>query len=359
MEPRPRYRLYCVACLLVAASLMGAVPASGPARPSTLPASSATKPSTQPATAPSTQPVTRPVSGKPGPEPLLMMDELKKLFEQGKYPELLKQLPRVLVLKGKAADPYNRYELLMLKFETHMHLKAMQPALFTLAEAQDVTDDVKKVAYCKSVVLLIKRSKNFAYQPGALKKEKPPTIDIVERTSRQKALQAFLADEMAVIGPKVEKAMDGRSIAGIAEAVTALQGFDQLELAADGGEESKKMVSELRSRGLQLMAKTVLRLSTRTDEIAKNANELVRMRVTVPTINGLTEQIRYRKRGIEESDRRELIDTVKTADQIAPNARGLVQATGGKVKDVEDLITAVEELRRKADKALNTDYNRD
>src|SRR5207302_1100309 len=125
-----------------AGSTMAAAPAPAtrPAAPATRPAAPATNPTTHPAT----QPSTRPVALKPGQEPLPTMAELKELLDQGKYQELLRQLPRVTILRGKAADPYNKYDLWMLKFETHIHLKQQQAAVTDLNEAQKATDDAKR-----------------------------------------------------------------------------------------------------------------------------------------------------------------------------------------------------------------------
>jgi hypothetical protein len=352
-----------------AAAAAQAAPATAPAL-ATAPAS---RPAAAPLAAPAVPPAvarpaaaatrsvaaTRPaVAAKPGAEPLPSMDEFKSMFDEGKFPDLLKQLPRALVLRGKAAEPYNRYDLLMLRFETHLRMKAQAPAVATLNEAQNVTDDPKKVNYCKAVAILLKRSKNFAYQPSPTKKEKPPAIDVVDPDTRRKALQALLADELAAVMPRVEKALDGQSLAGIAVAIEALAGFDVLESAAGGGDEASRLIGDLRSRGNALMAKTVLRLTTRVDQIAKDAGTLQQYTVRLPDgAGGFTDVVRHRKRGLANGEYQELGEVMKTCDQVIPNARGLARATGGKVQEVEDLIAAAEDLRRKADKTRQTNYN--
>ncbi|QOV89422.1 hypothetical protein [Humisphaera borealis] len=329
----------------------GAMAQAVPITPGTRPALPATAPTTKPAL-----PATKPVK----PEDVLPTTaDLHLLFEQEKYTDLLRHFPRLLSLRGKAAEPYNKWELYMLKFETHMRMKASAPALATLRDASEITDDATKLAWCKSVDLLIKRSKTFLYQPSPMKKEKPPAIDIIDAESRKVALKALLADELAVVKPKVEKAMDGRSIVSIAEAVQALQGFDVLELAAGGGnEESKAMIAELRTRGIALMAKTVIQMQANQTQIDKNATELIRYVVSIPNFNGgFSQQVRYRKRGLEQRDINDLKQMIKTTEQIIPNAKGLAKATGGQVREVEDLITAAEDLLRKTERTLNADYS--
>jgi hypothetical protein len=332
---------------------LGLAAAAAPAAPATKPAAPATKPA-----APATLPASRPVAVKPGTEPLPTMPELQEMLAQARYQDLLRQLPRVMILRGKAAEPYNKYALWMLKFETHMRLKQQSAAITDLNEAQNTTDDPKKINYCKGVVILLKASKNFQYQPSPQKKEKPPTIDVIDPEKRKLALKALLDDELAVVGPKVEKALDGTSLAGIADAVKSLQGFDVLESAADAGDESSKMVSDLRARGYAILAKAVMRLSTRTDEISKNANEMVRYQVTIPSPNGIPTTVdRMRKKGLSNDEWRDLNEILKTTKGLAPNIRGLAEATGGKLKDVEDLMAAVEDVHRKADKAIKANYN--
>jgi hypothetical protein len=339
---------------LAAAAAAPAAPATKPATPAVRPAAPATLPA-----GPATQPATRPVAVKPGgPEPLPTMDELKEMLEQAKYQDLLRQLPRVTILRGKAAEPYNKYDLWMLKFETHMRLKQQAAAVSDLNEAQKMTDDAKRLNYCKSVALLIKQSKNFLYQPSPQKKERPSPIDIIDPEKRKLALKALLDDEMAVIVPKVEKALNGTSLATIADALKTLQGIDVLESGADAGDDASKMVADLRQRGNAILAKTVIRLTARTDEINRTANELIRQQVAVPGPGGsIAYETRMRKRGLDADAWRELNEIIKTTDQLIPNIKGLAQATGGKMKDVEDLMNAADDLRHKADKTLKTNYN--
>jgi len=342
------------------------VPATLPSSPATRPAAvapSTTAPANPAAAAPAaTRPAARvgpAATGKADADALPTMDELRALFEQQKHTDLLRQLSRVIVLRGKAAEPYNKWELFMIKFETHMQLKAQAPAIATLRDALEITDDKEKLAWCKSVELLIRRSRNFQYQPSPAKKEKPPAIDIIDAESRKVALKELLADELAVVKPKVEKAMDGRSMVAIAEAVQALQGFDVLEMAAGGGnEESQQMIADLRSRGIALMAKTVQQMQGQQSQIDKSANELLRFTVSIPQLNGgFSEQVRYRKRGLENRDYNDLKQILKTTEQIIPNVKGLTRATGGQAREVEDLIVAAEDLYKKTERTLNANYN--
>jgi hypothetical protein len=285
------------------------------------------------------------------------MDELQSLFEDARYPDLLKSINRVLALKGKAADPYDRYDVLALKAETHLRMKATPAAILTLTQMVDATKDPQRQAVAKATVALLKKSRGLAYVPTSGRGKSGP-IDLVDPASRRKALRQLLSDELAAATPKVEKALDGRSLAAVAEALRSLQGIDVLERAAQGDEqESKQITQELRDRGNAVMAKALQQMSKAVDEISKSANEMQEIHMTQPLVGGATTDIvRYRKRGLSREDAANLKTVIATCEEIAPNATGLARATGGKEKDIENLVDAAEDLARRADKVLKAEY---
>src|SRR5690349_9288162 len=57
-------------------------------------------------------------------DPLPTPEEIHQTFDQQQYPQVLQKLQRVLQLKGLAAKPYDRHDLLRLKGETHLRMKA-------------------------------------------------------------------------------------------------------------------------------------------------------------------------------------------------------------------------------------------
>ena len=80
--------------------------------------------------------------------------------------------------------------------------------------------------------------------------------------------------------------------------------------------------------------------------------------VPVPGPGGSVQtEYRMRKRGLDTDGWRELREIMKMSDELIPNIKGLAEATGAKMKDVEDLLNAAEDMKRKADKALKADYN--
>src|SRR5580765_6335680 len=81
-----------------------------------------------------------------GAEALPTAAEIHQLYDEAKYPQVLQKLQRVLILKGEAAKPYDRHDLLRLRGETQLHLKAQAPAAQSFTEAAAATDDAAAIA---------------------------------------------------------------------------------------------------------------------------------------------------------------------------------------------------------------------
>jgi hypothetical protein len=286
------------------------------------------------------------------------MVEIKGMVDQAQYADALKAIGRALLLKGKAAEAYDKHDLLSLKAEAHLHVKATAAAILAFEQAAAETEDAQKQAVAKATALLLKRSKNLAYTPTSKKAPKKTPIDVVDPESRRIALRALLADELATVTPTVEAALNGQSLGPIATALSSIQGLDVLELASGAEGESKQLISGLRDRGRDIMARTLQRMRRRADEIDKTANEMVRVRIAVPVAGGgIREDSRLARHGLERPDQQELKEIISTCEQIIPNAAGLVKATGGKSRDSDDLIDQANEIKRKAERTLKADYS--
>ena len=103
------------------------------------------------------------------------MPEIKGMFDQAQYADALRAIGRAMQLKGKAAEPYDRYELLTLKAEAHLHVKATPAAIQAFEQAAAETEDAQKQAVARSTALLLKKSKNLSYTPTSKKAPSTPT----------------------------------------------------------------------------------------------------------------------------------------------------------------------------------------
>ena len=289
------------------------------------------------------------------------MAQVQALFDAGNYNDLLKALSRVLPLKGKAAEPYDRQKLLQIKLDTHMKLKQQAPAIAVLNEmADDAGDDEPAKQSARAMVQLIKRSKAFVYTPKPSKKttKAPAPLDITDPIARKAAMQAMLDEDMAKAVPKVKAAMDQSSLPPIASALEAARSVRDLEVGVTGSDNnSKAMVADLGAHGKDLITKTVEKMSKRVDEITKDANETIRIRGSVMSARGYQQQQdRVRRRGLKGEEPQELRKIINDLPAIAKGARELVAATGGKQSEADSMVEMCSELSKRAKKTLETDY---
>src|SRR5215203_714060 len=87
-------------------------------------------------------------------------DDVKAAFEKKDYKETLRLVSRVLALRGKAGEGIDRYEMLLLRAEANLNLKATTNAVQALEEAAKIAPDDKAAAMARGTVTLIKRSRN-------------------------------------------------------------------------------------------------------------------------------------------------------------------------------------------------------
>ena len=293
----------------------------------------------------------KPAADKPGgdkPDPLPTVEEIRKLIDGGNGAEALKQLNRLLALRGKAAAPYEKYELLTLKGDAHLKLRANEAAASSFRQAAADTEDKVKQATARATEQLIRRSKNLAYTPKKVAKGgAAEPIDVVEPESRQRALAALFVDEAAPVLPKLEAAKDAKSVGPMIKAMQAARELEYLELAANGSaDQVAGMVAELKDRGKQMLAKVMERAAKRTDRIAEMANEMENVKQIMPTSRGGYRSVTVqRRRGVQREDVTELKGIIDACDEVEAQAKALVEATGADEEEVEEIVDAAEDLK--------------
>lgn len=323
-----------------------------------------------PGAAPAAKPAA-PAKPKAGGNELPTADEIQQSFDAGAYEQTLKLLSRVLPLKGKAAEPYDRSALLELKVETHLRLKAAAPAMQALEQAAEATNDPKEQARYRATAALIKRSKGLSYVPKQKKKGKGPgsgSIDLVDPKQRLVALDAMWADELARVKPKAGSAARQKVLPPIAAAIKEVKAVVDLELGATGSQdETNGMLSDLNGQGLKLIGKTVDRMAKRVDSIDAAADEVIRQRVSpvrggrgvTPTRRtGVDRRGRFageeieRRRGVRPEEIQELKEIIKTCPQLAKAAGELVEMSGQDTDAAESIIDKATETAEKAEGVL-------
>ena len=297
------------------------------------------------------QKAANPSPAKSESEALPTTEEVKKQVADGNAAEAVKQIARLLSLRGKAAEAYDKYELLTLKADAHLRLRAGAAAAAAFRQAGEATEAPEKKAHCRVMEELIRRSKGLAYVPRRPDKNaaRPEPIDLVDPESRGRALGQLFKDEMSELMPHVEAAKANKSGTGVGpiiKAMASLREAEYLELAVNGSaDQLRAMVEDLRNAGKDVLQKAVDRAGKQADRIATLANETVPERQVIPSSRGgyRARTIRV-PRGIQEEDVPVLKKIADGCDEIVAQAGALSEASGGGA-EFEDVIDAAEDLR--------------
>ena len=92
---------------------------------------------------------------------------------------------KLLSLRDDAAQGLDPYALYMLKGESYIGLKSIEPAIDAFKAAAKTTSDPHELAVAKSTILLLKNSKATAYvpktaPPGGVKPAPIPLNDLTQ-----------------------------------------------------------------------------------------------------------------------------------------------------------------------------------
>lgn len=315
-----------------------------------------------------------PAQGAQQPDgPATTPDDVKAAFERKDYKETLRLLGRVLSLRGKAAEGIDRYEMLLLRAESNLHLKATTNAVQALEEAAKIAPDDKAAAKARGTVTLIKRSRNLQYTPKALPgggaragggdgktaagdadaKAKGP-FDITDPDQRQDALKTLYLEEKTAARLKVLEAEKAKTLQPIAVALKVVIPLKDLELAAtDHDAETAETINRITDRAHKLMARELDDMTKRTERIAERAKELYEY--STPSLDGGT-RIRTAMRGLQQKDVKELKTTVDTCKRIAQSCKELAETIAEEDEPFEDLEDLARDTGERAHEVLTDDY---
>ncbi len=184
-------------------------------------------------------------------------DDLKKLYDDKQYKELIPKLSKALALHGTAADGYDRYQLYLMKGEASLQTKSKSAAVEAFKQAAKATTDKDQVSTAAADALLAAQaSGTMTYTPktGAAKGDKPEPIDILDPDSRKSAFDALEHDMLARAKPKVEAAKRSTNLPQIMEAARGLADIRPVEFAADGGDgDVSALLGDLGNRVCKLL----------------------------------------------------------------------------------------------------------
>jgi hypothetical protein len=289
-----------------------------------------------------------PAPAAPQPDPLPTVEQIEKLLQSGEAADALKQVNRLLTLRGKAAEAYDKYELLTLKGEAHLRLKANDAAAVSFRQAAAETEDRQKKALARATEQLIRRSRNLAYAPKKVAKgDKAEPIDVVDPDSRHKALSALFVDDVTPMLPKIEAAKAANSVAPMIKAMAVARDMEYLELAANGSSDQiSGIVEGLKEQGKSMLSKVLEKATKRVDRITSLANDTEHVRQVVPLgSGGYRTVVVDKRRGVQHDDVAELKGIIDGCDEIVAQAKALGQSTEKGASETEDLVDAAADLK--------------
>ena len=314
--------------------------------------------------APPAGPAPAPAPAAAAVEALPTSQDVRKLIDEGKPADALKPLARLLALRGRAAQPYDRCELLTLKAEAHLRLRANDAAAAAFRQASEATGDREQQAIARATEQLIRRSRGLAFTPKHAPKGRAANlgpIDVIDPEKRRAALRAMFADDMADVAPKVQAAKEAKTLPPRLKAIQAARDVAYLELAANGSaDQVNGIVDELKEGAKALLARATEKATKRVDQITAMANDTELVRRVLPGIGGYAEVDTVEKRrGLRRQDATDLKQLADTCDEVTAGAKALAQATGADETEFEEITEAAEDLRmhiRRMLRAHDVDY---
>jgi hypothetical protein len=285
-------------------------------------------------------------------------DQLKQLFDSGKYAELLPKLNKALAAKGPAAAQYQKYDLWNMKGESLLRMHSSSPAAQAFTEAAATADKPEDAAIATATAALIKQSSGLKYMPQARADKstsRPAPIDIVDPESRKAAFAAFSADLLAKAKPRVDAAAHAQTLPQVIHAVQGLGDLRPVEVAATGSDtQSKQMLGDLATKASQLINGSLDQMSARVTAIGEQAKQKPGAAAENP-LGGNTktngQPYQAPAPGLTMANAGELRRIINNATQLGIAAKSMT-ATFGEAGDFKDAVSKAETIITDAHKVL-------
>jgi len=338
------------------------------------------------ATAPAT---TAPATTEPAKPSFAQMQQD---MDSKNYPAALQQAARLL------AEPtvHNRYDVLLLKAQCHLYMKAAVLAGDAFTAAASATKTALPAAVATASHELVVNSTPLGYTPKFTRTTPPPAkttttapasnaggknakgsgkkgsataggpdpfaikfspvdstvkpIDIVDPASRKTALVALYADELQAALPSLKAANSAKPLPAMLEALAKLAPLRPLELAATGADtENVAMVTALMTHAHQEMSQALDSATKQEKQISTRANETSTARTSG------NYWVRTR-RGLSGNDRTALQEMVTFCGEIVAACKAFEAVPGVDATMVNSLVTEAQALSKRATSTLDARY---
>lgn len=292
---------------------------------------------------------------------------IRGLTDEGKFAEALRGLTRVLELKGPAAVPYNRPEMLLLRAECLLQTRQPTAAKDALEKAFTeslAAGDSVTAGDCLALSSLFARSPGMIYTPKkGTAPVAPKPMGILDRKARPEVYKILFAEMLPETKNKVRAALKVDSMTAVMSVARDTAALRAMEKLAAGpppdAEESRKMAADLLNHADTLVANSLAQLSYAAGGIAQTANEVQAYTlVQADAVTGVRTATNVgRRRGLSANETQSLKSIQGTCAQIisALNELSVEFATPDMFKEK---ITAAGDLQGQINLILNDDYSR-
>ena len=275
-------------------------------------------------------------------------DELRRTFDERKYKDVVRNVAKILQLKGEAAAQYDRHELLVLKAESHLRLGDAEPAAKAFEDAAGAATDEPAAATDRAMALLARRAKQNFYRPRTTTPASAVAagegLSILDPAGRKLALRALYDDERDAAKRRLQ-VPERASLADLVEVLDAAAPLRTIELGATGATgESDQVIEPLVDRAQKLMKDELKSMSARVEKLDKAANKKRKMGSA------------YRKRGLSAEEMAELHEIAQACERIRAAAQRFNDAFTSDAAKFSTIRTDAQELHERAEKVLSADY---
>jgi hypothetical protein len=236
----------------------------GPAAVLVSPAGAQVPPTTAPAAAPAAAPAS--------------MRDLRQMLDDKDYANVVKQAGKMLALKGDAAGPISRFQVVMLKGEGQAGMKLSAAAVDTFKSAAKETNDPREIALAYWTAELFKRSNALTYIPKSILPggQRPDPISLLDLSLRTEAFQALLDDQLALLEPRIKSAATSQNIPAIMPVLEQITQLNRLDDIANGNDDrTAKVATELLKHSKGLMINVIKTMWSREGDIETAANKTI------------------------------------------------------------------------------------
>jgi hypothetical protein len=276
-------------------------------------------------------------------------DQLHKLYDDGNYPELLKQLR--IVLEEKDQTHVDRFDLFKLKGEALLHMKSDLQAADAFRDAAKASKSEDEASLARATEALLRQTHAGSYtprshRPSSAASQPVASIDVLATDSRKRAFAAMLEDELDAKSHQIDSAKKATSLPPIVSIAPTLGTLQDLEHAATGSnEKTGAMAKAVGDRARELVKPTLSKMTQRVDELDKKASGQARS-----TGKGSSKQRGHR--GLTTPEMDELSEIASTCDDISKGLTDLGKKLGTGGGDFAAEVNSAQQAKKSAEEAM-------